>query len=236
MEPTPHIEVVEDVASAAARRIAERVRAGGHIALSGGSTPRAAHERVAAERNLDWSSTTLWFGDERIVAADHEHSNYAMARASLLDRIEGSQPTVHRVEGERTAGEAAERYEALLREAFGAGPPRMDLLLLGLGPDAHCASLFPGDAALGERDRWVVGVETPGMPPLVPRATFTLPVLDAANEVVFLISGADKAEAAARAFGGAPDPDAPASLVAPDPGRLVVLIDPPAASRLQDRG
>lgn len=235
MERTPHIEVVEDVAGAAAQRIAAAVRAGGHIALSGGSTPRAAHERVAAVDDLDWSATTLWFGDERIVAADHEHSNYAMARASLLDRIEGPQPTVHRVEGERTATEAAQRYEARLREAFGAGPPRMDLLLLGLGPDAHCASLFPGDAALAERERWVVGVETPGMPPPVPRATFTLPVLDAANEVVFLISGEDKAEAAARAFGGAPDPDAPASLVAPEPGRLVVLIDPPAASRLQGR-
>jgi 6-phosphogluconolactonase len=170
-----------------------------------------------------------------LVAPDHEHSNYRMARESLLGRIEGPQPTVHRVEGERTAAEAAERYEERLREAFGSGPPRMDLLLLGLGPDAHCASLFPGDDALGERERWVVGVETPGMPPLVPRATFTLPVLDAAHEVVFLISGADKAEAAARAFGGAPaspDPCYPASLVAPDSGRLVVLIDPPAAERL----
>ncbi len=249
------IEVVEDVAGAAARRIADAVRAGGQIALSGGSTPRAAHERVATDRDLDWSATTLWFSDERIVPADHEHSNYAMARASLLDRIEGPPPAaVHRIEGERTATEAAERYEAKLREAFSAGGdgpafPRMDLLLLGLGPDAHCASLFPGDDALGERERWVVAVETPGMPPLVPRATFTLPVLDAAHEVVFLISGADKADAAARAFGGAPDPGrsaarssvarapdpsfcAPASLVAPDPGRLVVLIDPPAAERL----
>lgn len=235
MKRIPHIEVVEDVAGAAAERIGDAVRAGGHIALSGGSTPRAAHERVAAKRDLDWSSTTLWFGDERVVAADHRHSNYAMARASLLDRIAGPQPTVHRVEGERTATEAAERYEERLRETFGAGPPRMDLLLLGVGPDAHCASLFPGDEALAERDRWCAAVETPGMPPPVPRVTFTLPVLDAAQEVVFLISGADKAEAAARAFGGAPDADAPASLVAPDPGRLVVLIDPPAAAQLVNR-
>ena len=232
----PEIEVVDDVAGAAAQRIATAVRAGGHIALSGGSTPRAAYELVAAQGGLDWSATTLWFGDERVVADDHEHSNYAMVRASLLDRIEGPAPAVHRVQGELTAEEAAERYEAELRGVFGSQrPPRMDLLLLGLGPDAHCASLFPGDAALAERERLVVGVHTPGMPPPLPRVTFTLPVLDAAHEVVFLISGDDKAEAAARAFRGARDTDAPASLVSPEPGRLSVLIDPGAAARLGAR-
>jgi 6-phosphogluconolactonase len=110
----------------------------------------------------------------------------------------------------------------------------MDLLLLGLGPDAHCASLFPGQDALGERERWVVGVDTPGMAPLVSRVTFTLPVLNAAREVMFLVSGEDKAEAVARAFDDAPDPDAPASLVNPEPGKLTILIDPPAAARLGD--
>ena len=123
-----------------------------------------------------------------------------------------------------------------MRESFDAGPPRIDLLMLGRGPDAHCASLFPGDPALGERERWVIGVQTPGMAPLVSRVTFTLPVLNAAREVVFLISGEDKAEAVARAFGDAPDPDAPASLVSPDPGALVVLLDPPAAARLEGSG
>lgn len=226
------ITVVEDVAGAAADRMAETVRAGGHMALSGGSTPRAAHERVS-RLDLDWTKTSLWFGDERAVPPDHEHSNYAMAKASLLDRIEGPQPEVHRIQGELGCERAADAYDAELREAFGAAaPPAMDLLLLGLGPDAHCASLFPGDGALGERERWAVGVETPGMPPLVSRVTVTLPVLDAAREVIFLISGPDKAEAVARAFGDAPGPDAPASLVRPEPGRLTVLIDPPAAARL----
>jgi len=225
------IVVVEDVAGAAAERIAAAVRAGGHIALSGGSTPRAAHERVAA-MGLDWSGVELWFGDDRAVGPEHEQSNYRMARESLLDRIEGPDPLVHRIEGERGHDEAAAAYESELREAFD-GPPRIDLLLLGLGPDAHCASLFPRDAALGERERWVVGVETPGMAPLLSRVTLTLPVLDAAKDVVFLISGEDKAEATARAFADAPDPDAPASLVRPDPGALTVLIDPAAASRLE---
>jgi 6-phosphogluconolactonase len=108
----------------------------------------------------------------------------------------------------------------------------MDLLLLGLGPDAHIASLFPGDEALGERERLAVGVDTPGMAPLVSRVTLTLPVLNAAHEVLFLIAGEDKAEAVARAFGDAPDPSAPASLVRPQPGALRVLLDASAASLL----
>ena len=228
------IEVVDDVAGAAAERIAEAVREGQHIALSGGSTPRAAHERVST-MGLDWSKTTLWFGDDRAVPPDHEHSNYAMAKASLLDRIEGAPPEVHRIPGELGHEGAARVYEQELHDAFGGHPlPPLDLVLLGLGPDAHCASLFPGDDALGERHRWVVGVETPGMAPLVSRVTVTLPVLNAARNVVFLISGEDKADAVARAFGDAPGPDAPASLVRPKDGRLTVLLDPPAAARLGD--
>jgi 6-phosphogluconolactonase len=223
-------EVVEDVAGAAAERLAEAVGEGGHIALSGGSTPKAAHERLAT-MGLDWSAVDLWFGDERAVAPDHEHSNYAMAKASLLDRIEGAQPRVHRIEGERGHVEAAAAYEEELRGAFGEGIPRLDLLLLGLGPDAHTASLFPGDPALEEGERLVVSVPAPGMAPLVSRVTLTLPVLNAAREVLFLIAGEDKAEAVARAFGESADPAAPASLVRPT-GPLTLLLDPAAAARL----
>ena len=228
--------MVDDVAGAAAERIAAAVRAGGHIALSGGSTPKAAHELVARDGELDWSRTQLWFGDDRAVGPEHEHSNYLMARESLLDRIGGSQPEVHRIKGELGHRVAADEYERELATAFGAdGPPRMDLLLLGLGPDAHTASLFPNDDALGERDHLAVGVDKPGMAPLVSRVTLTLPVLNAAHEVVFLISGEDKAEAVARAFGDAPDPSAPASLIRPEPGLLHVLLDTPAASLLGDQ-
>lgn len=226
------IVLVEDVAEAGAEAIAKGVRAGGHIALSGGSTPRAAHERVS-EMDLDWSRTELWFGDERAVAPDHEHSNFAMAKASLLDRISGPEPAVHRIPGELGHEAAARIYSQEMHEAFrGESLPCLDLVLLGLGPDAHCASLFPGDPALGERERWVAEVETPGMAPFVSRVTVTLPVLNAARDVVFLISGTDKAEAVARAFGDAPDPGAPASLVRPGHGTLTVLLDPPAAARL----
>jgi 6-phosphogluconolactonase len=226
----PAVVVTPDPAAVAAERLAEAVRAGGHIALAGGSTPRAAYERVAA-LELDWSTSTLWFGDERCVPADHEHSNYRMVREALVDRIAGEPPAVKRIPGERGPDEGADAYEAELRAAFGDGIPQIDLILLGLGPDAHTASLFPNDTALGERERLAAGVPTPGMAPLVSRVTITLPVVNAARDVVFLVSGEDKAEAVARAFSGIQDPSAPASLVRPDSGALTLLADP-AATRL----
>jgi len=222
------VVITEDVAGAAAERITSAVRAGGHIVLAGGSTPRRAYEKVAA-LDLDWSGTELWLGDDRAVPPDHEHSNFRMVRESL-----GDPAPIHWIQGELGYEAAADAYQAELDAAF-PHTPRFDLILLGLGPDAHTASLFPGDDALGERERFAVGVETPGMPPLVSRVTLTLPVLNAGKEVVFLISGEDKAEAVARAFGDAPGPDAPASLVRPDAG-LTLLIDPPAAARLGAAG
>jgi 6-phosphogluconolactonase len=224
---------------AAAERIADTVRRGGQIALAGGSTPRRAYELLAA-MDLDWSRCELWLGDDRCVPPDHEHSNYKMVSEELVDRLPVCRrpPGWHRIRGELGPGAAAEAFEAELRGAFPAGVevPVFDLILLGIGPDAHTASLFPGDDALGERERWAVGVETPGMAPLVPRVTLTLPVLDAAREVVFLIAGADKADAVARAFGDAPGLDAPASLVRPSKGTLTVLLDGAAAARLGAAG
>ena len=220
--------MTDDPAGVAAERLASA--AGGQLALAGGSTPRAAYE-LAAGMDVDWSTTGFWFGDDRVVAPDHEHSNYRMAREALLDRIEPG--AVHRVKGELGQVQAAEDYERELREAFDEEVPVLDLILLGLGPDAHTASLFPGDDALGERQRLAVGVETPGMAPLVPRVTLTLPVLNAGREVLFLVAGEDKAEAVGRAFSGRPDPDAPASLVSPDAGSLSVVLDPPAAAHMR---
>jgi 6-phosphogluconolactonase len=228
----PQVRVLDDPAAAAADVLIDAAAGAGQIALAGGSTPRAAYLR-AAGAEVDWSRGVLWFGDDRCVPPDHEHSNYRMVRESLLDRIAGEPPVVHRIEGELDPGEAAERYEAELRAAFGAGLPELDLVLLGIGPDAHTASLFPGDAALDERERLAVGVETPGMAPFVPRVTLTLPVLNGARRVVFLVEGEDKAEAVARAFDGRPDPGAPASLVQPESGALELLVDPAAASALE---
>jgi 6-phosphogluconolactonase len=219
--------VLDDPAGATAERIAAVAGAGGHIALTGGSTPRAAYELVAG-MDVDWSACTLWFGDERCVPPTDELSNYGMVRDALLDRLSAPLPAVRRMAGELGPHVAAEAYERALRE----GPTRFDLLLLGLGPDAHCASLFPHDPALDERHRLVVGIENAGMEPLVPRVTLTLPVINAAQDVLFLVTGTDKAAAVTRAFGGTPDRGAPASLVAPASGRLTVLMDAAAAAQL----
>jgi 6-phosphogluconolactonase len=215
--------VTEDPAGEAAERLAQATRAGGHLVLSGGSTPRAAYERVAALRP-DWSGVNVWFTDERCVAPDHEHSNFRMADQALLSQVEGA--TVHRMRGELGPEDGAAAYENELGEF---GPEALDLTLLGLGPDAHIASLFPGEGALGERERRVAGVPIPGMAPLVPRITLTLPVVNSSGQLVFLVTGEDKAEAVERVFRGPPDPRAPGSLVE---GPVVALLDPAAAALL----
>jgi 6-phosphogluconolactonase len=212
--------VSDDPAAEAAALLAE---AGGHVCITGGSTPRKAYERVASERP-DWSGVEVWFTDERCVPPDHEHSNFRMANEALLSRISGA--TVHRMKGELGPEAGAAEYE---REFEEAGRPAFGLILLGLGPDVHTCSLFPGDDALAERERPVVGVETPGMAPLVPRITLTLPVVNASRQIVFLVTGEDKADAVAVAFSGRRDPRAPASLV---DGNVTVLLDEAAARRL----
>jgi 6-phosphogluconolactonase len=226
--------VFDDPSGPAAERIAAAASAGGQIALTGGSTPRAAYRKLAS-MGIDWSTCTLWFGDERCVPPDDERSNFGMVRDALLDRVRGDAPDVRRIPGERGPHEAADAYERELRDAFGDGLPRFDLVLLGLGRDAHCASLFPGQPSLEERERLAVAVERPGLPPLVPRVTLTLPAINAAAHVVFLVAGAHKAAAVERAFTGKPDRAAPASLVTPTSGTLTVLLDPAAAERLPVR-
>ena len=216
----PDFQVSDDPAGQAVALLAEVT---GQLCITGGSTPRAAYERVADLR-ADWSGVEVWFTDERCVPPDHEHSNFRMADEALLGRAAGA--TVHRMKGELGPARGAADYE---RQYEAAGEPAFDLILLGLGPDAHTCSLFPGDDALGERERPVVGVETPGMAPLVSRITLTLPVVNGSQRIVFLVTGEDKADAVARAFAGPPDPSAPASLV---DGEVTVLLDEAAARRL----
>ena len=216
------IEVVDDVAGAAVEIVAEAVRASGHIALSGGSTPKAVYEQVA-----DWGDATLWFGDDRAVPPDHPHSNYRMVRQALGSRA----ARIERILGEEGAEAAAGDYEARLRAALG-NEPRLDLVLMGLGPDAHTASLFPSKPEWKEQRRFAVPVPEAGMEPQVPRVSLTLPVFNAAARVVFLVAGADKAGAMKRAFGDPPDPSSPAAHVRPVDGELLVLCDAAAAGEL----
>jgi 6-phosphogluconolactonase len=226
------IKVLDDPGAEAAVVLARHAAAGHHIALTGGSTPRAAYQRLADMR-LDWSQSTLWWGDERCVPPEDERSNYRLAKEALLDALTAGPPVAHRIRGELGPAAGADDYEEQLRAEFGDGVPALDLILLGMGPDGHVASLFPGQSSLAESRRRAVGVEEAGLEPLVPRVSLTLPVINAAAEVLFLVSGAQKAEAVARAFGEAPDPDTPASLVSPESGSLTVLLDPPAGERLE---
>jgi 6-phosphogluconolactonase len=226
------LERVPEPAAACAELIVEAVVAGGHLVLAGGSTPRAAYERAAAAHS-DWSAATLWFGDERCVEPGDERANFAMVKAALLDRVAGENaPQLRRIRGELGPDPASEEYEDRLRAE---GPPRFDLVLLGLGPDGHTASLFPSQPSLAERARLVVGVEQAGLEPFVPRVTMTLPALALGARIVFLAVGAAKARAVAAAFGpeARPDPRTPASLLAPLAAeRITVLLDDAAAGDL----
>jgi 6-phosphogluconolactonase len=223
------ITVVEDPGAAVAERLTAAAVQGAHIVLTGGSTPRGAYAIAAAE-DADWSDATVWFSDERCVPPDHPDSNFGMAQHALLSRL-SKPPRVMRIEGELGHEAAAGSYEALIREHLG-NDPRFDLVLLGIGPDAHVASLFPGKPALEETSRLAVGVPIAGLEPQVPRVTLTLPVLNRARVVDFLVSGGDKAQAIGRAFGDPPDPEAPAARVRPEQGSIFVFVDEAAAVEL----
>src|SRR4051795_9612262 len=225
----PEVRISDQLPDDAARVLADAAERGGHIVITGGSTPKATYERVV-QLGADWSRTEVWFSDERCVGPEHEHSNFKMAHESLLSKIEPR--AVHRMQGERGPNDGAAEYTKELAAVFGPDiVPQFDLILLGIGPDAHCASLFPNNPELGIRDANVAGVEQPGMAPLVPRITLTLPVLNAGAKVVFLVSGEGKAEAVAKAFKHTPGPDAPSSLVEPR-GEYVLLCDAAAAAHL----
>lgn len=225
---TVELRVCKDPALECAELLLQVASAGGHVVLAGGSTPRAAYEAAAA-RGGDWSGVSVWFGDERCVDPGDERSNFKMVKESLLDRLSGDQPAVRRIAGERGASDAAQSYE---RELWKAGPPEFDLVLLGLGPDGHTASLFPDQPSLSERDRLVLGVEQAALEPFVSRVTMTLPVLGRGRRVAFLVSGSGKAGAVAAAFGpdAKPDPHVPASMLPPFASAVTVFLDEAAAS------
>ena len=221
----------ENPAEVVAGLLVDAASAGGDVVLTGGSTPKLAYE-IASRAGADWSNATVWFSDERCVPPESGLSNFRMANEALLGRLDrGVRPTVMRMEGELGPDAGSASYEASVRERMGS-EPRWDLLLLGLGPDAHCASLFPGKPELDERSRLVTGVELAGMEPQVPRVSLTLPALNSGRLTVFLVTGADKAQAVARAFGATPDTSSPAAFVRPGAGELLVVLDPAAAKEL----
>ena len=237
--PAPLIEVQPDpdtlataVAGELLNRIADAQAAGRvpHIGLTGGTIADPVHSQIArmsAGSVVDWGAVHFWFGDERFLPAGSPDRNAGQARGAFLDAVGASRvhevPAADQVPDAETA---AASYSDVVR-ADGEGA--FDVLMLGIGPDGHVASLFPGKPEVEERSRLVAGVPLAGMDPQVPRITLTLPALNAARHVVFLVTGESKRDAVRRVFGGHPDPASPAAHVRPGDGELTVYLDPAAA-------
>lgn len=204
-----------------------------HVALSGGSTPKKLFD-VLAQRGRDavaWDRVELWWGDERCVPPGHPDSNYGMAKQHLIDPLNLDPAKIHRLEGERPPIQAAADYERALVHALGA-PPIFDLVWLGMGPDGHTASLFPHSAGVRDRTSYVIAneVDSPLTKGPATRLTITLPVIDAARHVRFLVGGADKADTLAQVQQG-PNDLRPSSLVAA--ADTVWFVDRAAGAKLR---
>ncbi|HWE61120.1 MAG TPA: 6-phosphogluconolactonase, partial [Chloroflexota bacterium] len=208
------------------------------IALSGGSTPRTLYELLATPEiaaEAPWEHMQIFWGDERHVPPDHPESNYRMAREALLDHVPIPQQNIHRIPAELPNPETvAVAYEDTLRRAFRLDPgerPRFDLILLGLGDDGHTASLFPHSPALHEQQRLVVANPVPKL--ATTRITLTVPVINNAERVWFLIAGSSKAHVLKNVLEGPRDPETyPAQLIDPTDGELILLLDTTAAAEI----
>jgi 6-phosphogluconolactonase len=222
--PPPELRISADPAAEVAALLAAAARDGASIVLTGGSTPAAAYEQAAA-LEPEWNRASVWWGDERCVPPDDERSNYLLAERALLSRLGAPPATVHRIRGELPPAEAAAELDAAL-----AGV-ELDLMLLGLGPDGHLASLFPGSPQLEVRDRRAAHGPA-GLEPWVERVTMTLPTIRSARRIVFLVAGAEKADAVAAAFAGPISAAVPASLARLAATPVEVWLDAAAGSRL----
>jgi 6-phosphogluconolactonase len=216
------IHVVDDPNAAVAELLAFAARRGETIVLTGGSVGEAYEQAAALEP--DWSRASVWWGDDRAVPPDDERSNYLLAERTLLGNLE-RRPEVHRIRGELEPEEAAQEYDEELEGV------RLDLNLLGLGPDGHIASLFPGSPQLGVRDRRATSGPA-GLEPFVDRVTMTLPALLSSGRIVLIVSGASKADAVARGFGGEIDEAVPVSLLRTGDAPIDVYLDVAAAAGL----
>ena len=234
-------ELYDDLAMALLGAAIESVAARGvfHVALSGGSSPEPFYMRLVTDprfRAIPWQQTHAWIVDERRVPEDDPKSNYRMIREVLVDHVPMRRRQAHPMPV--LSQRAAEEYQASLAEAMPGGsygaPPRLDFVLLGMGDDAHTASLFPHSSAIGESVRWVIENDGPAVTP-PPRVTMTYPLLNAARRVAVLVTGQKKAEALrkvdAQLRGGKPDPVAlPITGIDPVDGTLTWYLDAAAAT------
>jgi 6-phosphogluconolactonase len=231
-------ELFEAAAEEFAARAAQAVQARGKftVALSGGSTPKTLYSLLATKPNIPWEKIYFFWGDERHVPPDHPESNYRMVREALLSKVPVPPEDIFRIHAEeQDAAAAALQYEQTLKDFFHLTPgqiPRFDLILLGVGPDGHTASLFPETAALSEPRRLVVANWVPKFN--TDRLTFTFPVLNAAACVMFLASGTDKASIVHEILEDKAA-NLPSQRVQPSNGKLIWLVDQPAAAALSRR-
>ena len=230
----------EEFASAAAASIG--TKGSFSVALSGGSTPRGLFAVLAGDAALRgrvaWDKVAFFWGDERHVAPDHRDSNFRMAQEALLSHLSLRDGQIFRIHGEYDdAAQAAAEYESAIRHFFGLADgqfPRFDLVLLGMGPDGHTASLFPGTKALSEQNRMVVSNWVGKF--YTQRVTMTAPAINAAARVLFLVSGEDKAPALKAVLEGPLEgSQLPAQLIHPGDGRLLWLADRTAAHLLETK-
>ncbi|HTK11696.1 MAG TPA: 6-phosphogluconolactonase [Ktedonobacteraceae bacterium] len=209
------------------------------FALSGGNTPKKLYALLATEPyrgQIDWALVDIFWSDERCVPPDSSDSNFKLAQDVMLSQLPISASQIHRVpadQEDRAAASAA--YTQEMQRVFGtSGVPRFDLIQLGMGPEGHTASLFPHQPSLQETQRLIMSVTVPKPPP--PRLTFTPPLLNAATHVLFLVTGADKAEAVHEVIEGAHNPqEYPAQIVKPDQGEVTWMFDPAAAANLRQQ-
>jgi len=242
---TSNLQIFADadqVARAAALRFTELAREGMasrgrfSVALAGGSTPKRIYELLAAgdfAADLDWRNIHVFFGDERSVPPDHDDSNFRMANEALLSRVALPEENIHRMRGESDAVANARLYEDELRGFFGddAAWPEFDLVMLGMGDDGHTASLFPGTSALDVRAAWVAANWVEKFNTY--RVTLTAPAINHARQIMFIVTGAGKAERLQEVMHGAHDPQRlPSQLIQPRAGALTWFLDEAAAAKL----
>lgn len=246
MKRHEHVEVVDDLDAlvqvsreliTAAAAISIGRRGFFRLALAGGTTPMPVYRALAEDPDIDWRRWQLFFGDERTVPPEHPDSNYRMVREALVDRLP-VQPLVLRIPAEAEPDVAAESYALTVQKmvpgnarAVGTNTPRFDMILLGMGGDGHTASLFPHTPALDETERWVVANPVPQLD--TTRITFTIPLINAARRVLFLVSGADKADMLRQVLAGPFEPARlPSQSIHPPVGNLVWLVDEAAYSAI----
>lgn len=225
------------ISETAAQRFAAlaRERAPFSVALSGGGTPRGLYEKLAAapfKAQIQWTRVHVFWGDERCVPPDDPGSNYHLARETLLDRVPIPSENIHRMRGECAPEAAARLYDDELRAFFGSPMPRFDLVLLGMGVDGHTASIFPNSTTLREITRAVAPASAEYADRPASRITLTLPAINAARCVIFLVSGADKAEILREVL-DSENLRYPAQLIHPVMGKLVWIVDAAAAALLE---